>query len=97
MKMRFKTIKALKKELGIREEYSGILVFKGQDYGIINEMLWLFNGEEHEVEILGNGPVGYMEIFIRSSGDTYHFHKNWIDNSPQVCYNDIDTLFKEPL
>ena len=46
MKLRFKTIKALKKELGIREEYSGILVFKGQDYGIINEMLWLFNGEE---------------------------------------------------
>jgi hypothetical protein len=95
--MRLKTIKALKKELSVREEYGNLLVFKGQDYAIIDQMLWLFNGEEHDVDVIGNGPIGYLEVFIRSSGDIYHFHKSWIDNSPPVCYTEIDDLFKEPL
>jgi len=30
-------------------------------------------------------------------GGSWHFQTDWIDNSPQVCYDDIMNMFKEEL
>jgi len=98
-KIKFKTVDYLMKEYGgKRYEYGSNNIFLDgySNFYIDNEMT---------NKILNGKPISFLNMRILNSGwilfnfpPSYYIHKDWIDNSPEIFYNDdIDKLFKEPL
>jgi hypothetical protein len=99
MKLRLKTIKALKKEFIYKNHGWGLALQDCDGVGIVDEMFWMFDGKERDIE--ADDRVTSLYIFIRHDGtrlrEEWQIHKNWIDNSIPICYNEIDDMFKKPL
>ena len=59
-----------------------------------------FTGESYEV-VRKSEPYIMQQIewvdITMPDRISWRFQTDWIDNSPQVCYNDVMNMFKEEL
>ena len=63
---------------------------------IVGNMYWLFDGKYKEVKAMLHSD--WDTIIIEHDGrlESWHIHKNWIDNSDEIWYH-IENMFKEEL
>jgi hypothetical protein len=94
--IRFKTMKRLIGEYKLCEEWYDNITLNGYTaYYITSDM---------QKRIMTGKPLTFISMCDKGGGwlridfpPTYHIHRDWIDNSPRIEYNDIDKLFREPL
>jgi len=73
----------------------------GNRYDLTISMEKYFTGESYEIvekELQNYNEYGVEWVRIDfPDGSSWRFQTDWIDNSPQICYDDVLNMFKEEL